>query len=372
MPLKSDNPRADHVGSLVRPPYLAAAFKSTQRNEAEFEQMKDHAVEIVVRQQEAIGLPVVNDGEFRRRSWQGGLMDALGGFDAKPGPFTFRNEAGVSDMALASFITRKLVRGKGITTDEFAKLKALTTRTAKITLPSPSTFHFGLFDECVSKDAYPDIDAFYTDIVAIYRLEIAELAALGCTRIQIDEVSLPSLCDPAMRAIVTQNGEEPDRLVSLYISLHQAILANPPAGVTFGMHMCRGNRADLFWAEGSYDLIAGRAFNEIPVDYFLLEFDTPRAGGFGPLRTVPAGKIAYLGLISTKIPAVEQREALVRRIEEAAKVTPLDRLGICPQCGFSSTLGSDKAKVPVTEDGQWAKLRTMLNVADEVWGKSAN
>jgi 5-methyltetrahydropteroyltriglutamate--homocysteine methyltransferase len=360
--------RADHVGSLVRPPDLFEAFnaKGARPDPRAFEELKDRATEIVVRQQEAIGLPVVTDGEFRRRSWQGGFIDALGGFEARPGPFSFRNEAGVTDAVMASYVTRKLSRSKGIAADEFARLKALTTRIAKITLPAPSVFHFGLFDNCVSKDAYPDVDAFFDDIVAIYRQEIAELAALGCTRIQIDEVALPSLCDPAMRHIVSETGHDPERLVDLYIALNRSILANAPAGVTFGMHMCRGNRADFFWAEGSYDLIAARSFNDTPVDYFLLEFDTPRAGDFGPLRHLPAGKIAHLGLISTKLPAIETREVLLRRIEEAATMAPLDRLGLCPQCGFASTIVSSK-KIPVAEDGQWAKLRLMLNVAAEVW-----
>ena len=364
--------RADHVGSLVRPPELLRAMHAAESGvfpADELAALQERSIRDAIQLQEAAGLQSVTDGEFRRRSWQRGFMDAVGGFAVKPGPFTFRNDDGVTNPIPASFVERKLERLRGIATEEFSVLKSLTTRTPKVTLPSPTIFHFGLFGGCAAPAAYPEIDALFDDLVAIYQAEIAALAELGCTYLQIDEVAIAALCDSGNRDIVRAQGEDPDRLVDLYIDLDNRVLANRPAGMTLCMHLCRGNQAGLWIAEGGYAPVAEQLFNEIAVDGYFLEYDSPRAGGFEPLEYLPTNKIAMLGLVSTKNADVEDAGVLKRRLDEAARFVPLDRLGLCPQCGFASSISRwNVTENPMTIDIERRKLELIVSVAGDVWG----
>jgi 5-methyltetrahydropteroyltriglutamate--homocysteine methyltransferase len=362
----------DHVGSLVRPERLLRAMHAQEQAAGplkDISRLQDECIRDVAALQERVGLRLITDGEFRRRSWQRGFMDAVGGFTIKPGAYTFRNAAGVTNPGPGFFANHKLVRRKGIATQEFSFLRAITKRTPKITLPSPTIFHFGLFKESASREAYPDIDAFFDDLVAIYHQEIDELAKLGCTHIQLDEVPLALMCDESNREIAKQQGEDPDCLIDRYVELNNAVLARRPNGMRFGIHLCRGNQAGLWAGSGGYEPISARLFNAIKVDEYLLEYDSERAGGFEPLRDLPAGKRAFIGVVSTKEPRLEQEDELKRRIEAAMHFAPIERLGLCPQCGFASSISTwNKTKNPMNEVIQEQKLALLIRAAQSIWG----
>lgn len=372
MPGANGSQHVDHVGSFMRPPQLLAAYRDYEDgkiSERDLNAVQDEHIAGIVAMQEAVGAPTVTDGEFRRTMWMRGFTDAVGGMEFKPGPFTFRNDQGLKSPLIAWVTTGKLRRSKPIVVEDYRWLKARTKGTPKVTLPSPSNFHMGFFSRCVDMDIYPSIDDFFSDLIEIYLQEIRELAAAGCTHVQIDDVTLPMLCDVENQKIVRELGEDPDRLIALYIDLIRQIVATRPLGMTMGLHLCRGNRSGLWIAAGGYDRIARPLFNNIGVDRYLLEYDTARAGTFEPLKHVPEGKIVHLGLISTKKTRLESFEEIEGKIEAAARVAPLERLGICPQCGFGSSASRyNPVENPMTDAAQAAKMRLLVSAGHRIWG----
>jgi 5-methyltetrahydropteroyltriglutamate--homocysteine methyltransferase len=361
--------RAEHIGSFLRPERLLAAARDRQAGRLtreRFRTVPDECIREVVALQQDLGLRSVTDGEFRRRGWSAGFIDAVEGFGLREGTLAFRNESGERGAVPSPYARARLRRSRGIATDEFRFLAEVVTRgVPKVTMPAPDVMHFFLGPRSVDQGAYPDIEQYYADLVAIYRAELADLVALGCTYLQLDDTALPCNCDERARAAVRARGEDPDALTGRYVSLINEVLAACPPGVTKAVHMCRGNLKGAWMAEGGYEPIAERVFGSLAVDAFLLEFDTPRAGDFRPLRLVPTPKRVVLGLVSTKTPVLESADQLRRRIEEAARHVPLERLALSPQCGFSSAPGSDQ---PITPDDQRRKVELVLQVAEAVWG----
>jgi 5-methyltetrahydropteroyltriglutamate--homocysteine methyltransferase len=359
--------RVEHIGSFVRPEALlnaARARKAGTIDEREFRQVQDAAIHDIVRFQESIGLPSITDGEFRRRSWSAGFIDAVDGFGLRDGTLGFRNETQVIGVASSPYAKTRLKRKQRIVADDFRFLKS-TVRTGqpKVTIAAPDVMHFFLGPKAF--DAYKDREAFFADLAKIYRDEIGELAAEGCKYLQLDDTALPCNCDPRVRADVKARGENPDELTERYIRLHNDCLAGKPADMSVATHLCRGNLKGAWMAEGGYEPVAEALFNRLNVDTYCLEYDTERAGDFSPLRHVPPGKRVILGLVSTKTPVLENKDDLKRRIDEAAKHVPLEQLGIGPQCGFSSGGGGGQA---VTQDETRRKLELVMEVAREVWG----
>jgi 5-methyltetrahydropteroyltriglutamate--homocysteine methyltransferase len=358
--------RADHVGSLLRPPALRQAFRQHDAGEiddAAYRAIQDRCIRDAVAMQEAVGLEVVTDGEFRRGSYWGRFVERMHGFVIKPALFKFRDDAGHEVAFTAPYAVEKIRRAQPLALDEFVFLREATGVTAKITLPAPSTMHFYRCGEFAGPQAYQDVDAFFADLAAAFRAEIAALAEAGCRYVQLDEVAVALLCDPAIRAQVEAAGSAPDRLVDLYIdAINQAVAARP-ADMVIGVHMCRGNFKGHYLAAGGYGSVAERFFARTDADHFLLEYDTPRAGDFAPLRFIPKDKGVVLGLVSTKTPALEDIDGLKRRVEEAARSIDLDRLAISPQCGFASTVAGN----PLSEADQRAKLALVVCAAAEIW-----
>jgi methionine synthase II (cobalamin-independent) len=365
--------RADHVGSLLRPPELLRArieHQAGRMSAEELRRVEDEAIRDVVKKQQDIGLEGVTDGEFRRGSWHMDFLYQIGGV-AKTDRvlrIEFRNEAGPVEAALGAFrIGGKLQLVKTIFAEDFAYLKSVAPAgtVAKSTIPSPSMLHYRGGRAVIDQAVYPDIDAFWHDLAEVYRQEIAGLAALGCTYLQLDDTSLAYLNDPAQRAYVNSIGGDGDKQHLINIRLINQALADKPAGMTVCTHMCRGNFRSSWVAEGGYDHVAEVLFGELAVDGFFLEYDDARSGGFEPLRFVPRGdKRVVLGLITSKRSALESKDELKRRIDEAAKYVPLEQLCLSPQCGFSSTVEGNA----LTEAEQIAKLRLVVETAKEVWG----
>jgi 5-methyltetrahydropteroyltriglutamate--homocysteine methyltransferase len=359
--------RADHIGSLLRPKDLTRAYRARGEGNlslADFRKVQDAAVREAVALQEQLGLKVVTDGEFRRASYWSHWIDAIEGLSVGESLFKFRDERGTEQAFICPVCRGKLKRVAPISTEEFKFLKSVARAEPKITMPSPSTFHFWRGRRGLDGSPYTDAAAFFEDLCAIYRQEIADLAALGCRYVQLDEVALIMLGDPEVRGKVKAMGEDPDALTALYVKAMNDAVKGRPEGVTAAMHICRGNFKGKWMAEGGYDLIAERVFKEIDVDAFCLEYDTPRAGDFKPLAHVPKGKTVVLGLVSTKTPALESADGLVERIEEAAKYVPKDHLCLSPQCGFASTVAGN----PVTAEDEQKKLGLIVEVAKRVWG----
>ena len=358
--------RADHIGSLLRPAELRQAFKDRQAghiDDAAFAQIQDRAIREAVALQQAAGLGVVTDGEFRRGSYWGRFVERIDGFVIKPAGFKFRDDHGHEVDFTGTYAAGKLARRQPLALDEFSFLRDVTRATPKITLPAPSTMHFYRCRDYADRSAYPDEAAFFADLSAIFREEIAALARAGCRYIQLDEVAVALMCDPDMRDQVAATGCNPDTLVALYIqSINDAVLACPP-DVVVGVHMCRGNFKGHYLGAGGYEKVAERFFSETKVNHFLLEYDTPRAGDFAPLRFVPKGKGVVLGLLSSKTPVLENIGSLTRRIEQASRSIDLDRLAISPQCGFASTVAGN----PVTEADERAKLKLVVDLAAIIW-----
>jgi 5-methyltetrahydropteroyltriglutamate--homocysteine methyltransferase len=361
--------RAEHVGSLLRPKALRDAFRDRQAGRmdaAAFEETMARCIREAIAMQESVGLRVISDGEFRRGSWFFGFVQAVEGFAVKPAEFGFHDAAGGTLAFDTAYAASPLRRTRGIVTEDFRFLKGVTGRTAKVTIPTPSVSHFFRPRDPFDRSVYADAEAYWRDLVAIYREEIAELGRLGCTYLQLDEVPLAMLSDARVQATVRGAGGDPEALLGTYIRKANEALAGRPAGMTTAMHLCCGNYKGMWMAEGGYDWVAERLFGEVGVDGFLLEYDTPRAGDFAPLRFLPAGKTAVLGLVSSKTPALESKDALKRRIDEAARHAPLDQLALSPQCGFASSAGGN----PLTEDDQRRKLALVVEVAREVWGSA--
>jgi 5-methyltetrahydropteroyltriglutamate--homocysteine methyltransferase len=358
--------RADHVGSLLRPHALRQAFRQQSAGEiddAVYRAVQDRCIRDSVAMQEAVGLKVVTDGEFRRGSYWGRFVERMRGFAIRPALFKFRDDAGHEAAFTAPYAVAPVRRAQPLALDEFLFLREVTRATAKITLPAPSTTHFYRCTEFAAPGVYNNIDNFFADVAAAFRAEIAVLGEAGCRYVQLDEVAVALLCDPAIRAQVEAAGNAPDRLVDLYIDAINAAVAGRPAGMTIGVHMCRGNFKGHYLAAGGYASVAQRFFANTDVDHFLLEYDSPRAGDFAPLRFVPKDKGVVLGLISTKIPALEDLDALRRRVDEATRYIDLDRLAISPQCGFASTAAGN----PLSEVDQRAKLALVVRAAAQTW-----
>jgi 5-methyltetrahydropteroyltriglutamate--homocysteine methyltransferase len=364
--------RADHVGSLIRPDTLIGARQAEEKGEitpAELTRIQHDAIRDVVRLQEEIGFRVATDGEYNRTFWQRDFLLKFRNVQQVAAKLTvrFHSAAGARDHSPPSLqVTGKLERPHGIFVDDFRFLKSVAHGTPKITIPSPTTMHFRGGREAVDAKAYPDMGQFYADLARVYREEIHDLGEAGCRYLQIDEVNLAYLCDPELRAQVRNIGEDPETLPKTYARLLNDTIAGRPADMVVCMHLCRGNFAGAWVAEGGYDPIAELLFNEIAVDGYFLEYDTPRAGSFAPLRFLPKGKIAVLGLATTKSPMLETKDDLKRRIDEASRYAPLDQLALSPQCGFSSGIGGNA----MTVEDEIAKLRLVVEVAREVWGSA--
>jgi 5-methyltetrahydropteroyltriglutamate--homocysteine methyltransferase len=366
--------RADHVGSLIRPDALIKAREQAEQKEisdAELKPIQQAAIREVVRMQEDLGLRVVTDGEYNRHSWHRDFMLKFQNVQMIPSKLTVKFHSAEGDRLHSPptmQVTGKLARpsGGGMFVDDFKYLMSIARATPKITLPSPTVMHFRGGREAIDAKAYPDIAAFYDDLARLYREEIADLAAAGCRYLQIDEVNLAYLCDPDLRKQVANIGEDPDSLPKTYAKLLNDTIKDRPQDMTVCMHLCRGNFAGAWVAEGGYEPIADLLFNEINIDGYFLEYDSARAGGFEPLRFLPKGKVAVLGLVTTKSGKLETKDELKRRIDEAGKHAPLEQLALSPQCGFSSGIGGNTMDV----DGEIAKLRLVVETAREVWGSA--
>ncbi len=355
--------RADHIGSLLRPKRLREAFRkhaSGEMPDGQLRAAQDAAIREVVKLQEDCGLQVVTDGEFRRISYWEKFVRLTEGLVVKDAVFRFHDEHGHESDFTAPYAEGKVSRRAPITLDEFEFVKKSSPRTGKVTMPAPSTMHFYRFTDW---GVYGDVKEFFADLGRIYRAEIADLAAAGCRYVQLDEVAVAILCDPAAREKVKAKGADPDRLVDLYIDAINEAAKNRPPQVTLGVHVCRGNYKGMYLSEGGYDSVAEKFFGRTDVNHFLLEFDSPRAGGFTPLRFVPKNKGVVLGLVSSKTAQLEKLDDLRRRTDEAAKYVEAARLAISPQCGFASTLGGN----PLTEADERAKLRLCVDAARAIW-----
>jgi 5-methyltetrahydropteroyltriglutamate--homocysteine methyltransferase len=371
--------RADHVGSLIRPEALIKAREQAEKQQmpiAEFRRIQQAAIRDVVRMQEDLGLKLVTDGEFNRHSWHRDFMLKFANVQMMPSKLTVRFHSAEGERLHSPptmQVTGKLARPQGsekgrggIFVDDFKFLVSIARATPKITLPSPTVMHFRGGREAIDAKAYPDIAGFYDDLARLYREEIADLAAAGCRYLQIDEVNLAYLCDAEVRKQVANIGEDPGTLPKTYAKLLNDTISSRPKDMTVCMHLCRGNFAGAWVAEGGYEPIADLLFNAIDVDGYFLEYDSARAGGFEPLRFLPKGKVAVLGLVTTKSGQLESKDELRRRIEQAAKHAPLEQLALSPQCGFSSGIGGNTMDVA----GEIAKLQLVVETAREVWGSA--
>ncbi len=365
--------RANHVGSLLRPLELRAARERRQKGEigaAELREVEDRAIRDVVKMQEDVGMHGITDGEFRRTLWNADFLSQFRGIKVVEGVAPeaakqFQNPGSNLQRSPTQFVvTGKLVHDHGIETENFKFLASVTKQTPKQCIPSPSLVHFRTGRGGVDKAAYPTMEEFFADLARVFREEIADLAAAGCRYLQIDDVNFAYLCDPKMREGVKKIGEDPDKLPALYAGLINDCIKDRPVEMAVCTHLCRGNFASAWVAEGGYDPVAEVLFNELAVDGYFLEFDTPRAGNFAPLRYMPKGKKLILGLVTSKTGELENPDDLKRRIDDAGKLVPLDQLGISPQCGFSSTVLGNK----LTIDDQIAKLKLVVAVAKDIWG----
>jgi 5-methyltetrahydropteroyltriglutamate--homocysteine methyltransferase len=363
----------DHVGSLKRPPELVEAWRAWEDGKLPMEQLRkvqDDTIRDAVAMQEKLGLPIVTDGEFRRGGWSRGFLNAVDGFEFRGSKLVFRNDEGFSTPSPAPMATKPIKRKQPIVVDDYKFIASVAKNPVKVTMPTPSHMNFGQFKQAVDPAVYPDVEKYWDDLVAVFEQEITELYAAGCRYLQLDEVPLALLCDGKIRALAKGEGDDPDQLVSRYIDVLNRAVAGRPADMTIGMHLCRGNMESLWMGDGGYAPIADALFNRADVDAFLLEYDSARAGDFAPLRHLPAGKRAYLGIVSTKNPALESADELLRRIDEAGRFAPMDRLGICPQCGFASAAMSKFAVKPskLTSDLQTLKIELLVEVGQRAWG----
>jgi 5-methyltetrahydropteroyltriglutamate--homocysteine methyltransferase len=359
--------RADHVGSLLRPQELKDAFRDSHRgtmDAARFSEIQYRCIRDAIKMQEEVGLQSVTDGEFRRGSWFYGFIQAVEGLTTKDSLFDFRDSSGNHSTFQSAYVEGQLKRTRGITTTEFSFVRANTNRTPKVTMPTPSLVHFFRLDKAVDRTVYPDMDKFWSDLIAVYREEISALAALGCRCVQLDEVPVAMLCDPSVRAQVAKAGIDPVQLIDSYIGAINAITSNRPVGLSIALHLCKGNYKGHWMAEGSYEAISEKLFNEAAVDTFFLEYESERAGGFEPLRHVPKGKNVILGLISSKGPQLESLDDLRRRVDEAGRFVSLDQAGVSPQCGFASSVGGN----PLSIEDERRKLQRVVELANAVWG----
>jgi methionine synthase II (cobalamin-independent) len=363
--------RADHVGSLLRPPELLLAREEAAAGRTsadELRALEDSAIRDAVQMQEEVGLQSITDGELRRGSWHMDFIYQLDGVTKSSDDLKvqFTNEEGTIEFTPAAMrIDGKVGLSRTIFGDDFESLRSfVTSGTPKLTIPSPSMLHYRGGRAAISPDVYPELDGFWNDLTAAYREQLRRLGELGCTYLQLDDTSLAYLNDPKQRAFVAGLGGDAEHQHLEYIRHFNEAVTGRPAGMTVTTHTCRGNFRSSWVAEGGYEYVAEALFSELDVDGFFLEFDDERSGGFEPLRFLPKGKLVVLGLVTTKRGELESKDALKRRIEDAARHVDVDQLCLSPQCGFSSTLdGND-----LTREQQRAKLRLVVETAAEVWG----
>ena len=360
--------RADHVGSLLRPAELAEARAKAKRGELSAEQLRavqDKHIREAVAKQESVGIQAVTDGEFRRDWWH---IDFIHGFDGVElaagdayGDAKFKN---TDEQPPFMSVRSKIRRSKPSMLEHFKFLKSVAKRTPKFTMPSPAMLH-ARGDRASLKKTYPDLGEFWADLTKAYREEIADLYKAGCRYLQIDDTTIAMWGDPKVQEQFRKLGDDPKKDAAMYADAVNAAIRDVPEDMTVAIHTCRGNFKSTWLASGAYaDFVAERVFTGLEVDAFFLEYDTERAGGFEPLRHVPKGKTVVLGLVSSKVPELEKRDDLKRRIEAAAKYVPLENLCLSPQCGFSSTHHGNK----LSADDQWRKLALVLEVSKSVWG----
>ena len=367
--------RADHVGSLLRPRELTdarAAFKSGAVDQASLRAVEDQAITEVIELQRAVGLRTVTDGEFRRTAWHLDFIYSLEGVEKAPKKtdrITFHGVDGIHEFDVPAMVISSPVRlREPIFADAFTFLRdhAMPGQTPKLTIPSPSMVHYPRGSNSVLDDSiYADEDTFWEDLTAAYAAQVRGVYELGCRYLQLDDVSLAYINDPAQREHIQELGQDPDHLHERYIANINRVLANRPEDLTVTTHLCRGNNESMWMAEGSYDFVAEALFGELAVDGYFLEFDDARSGSFEPLRFVPKNKQVVLGLVTTKSPDLEDKDLLKRRIEEASKYIDIDQLCLSGQCGFSSTERGNKLSI----DDERAKLELIVEVADDVWGR---
>lgn len=375
--------RADQVGSLLRPAGLLAAraqFKAGRITASALRAAEDEAVQAIARRQEEAGLEAIVDGEFRRENWWIDFVASLRGVEIRDGDtrqaFIDHDDAGGDDDGHSGhghaphYVPKNVVTTGKLGSDarmlaaDYAALAACTARTAKITLPSPARLHFHGGRAAVSTQAYPDMEAFFADLAALYQREIAALEAAGCRYIQIDDPLMSYFISDRLRAEVRAAGDDPDRRLARYVALINECIAKRRPDTAVAVHVCRGNARSAWITEGGYERIAEAVLGGLEADHLLLEYDDARSGGFDPLRHIPGTQRVVLGLITTKTGALEDADALARRIDEAARHVSLDRLAISPQCGFASVVEGNL----ISEEMQWAKLRLTVEVARRVWG----
>jgi methionine synthase II (cobalamin-independent) len=361
--------RADQVGSLIRPDALRSLRRAYLQGGVPKERVReaeDAAIAEVVALQERVGLRSITDGEFRRTSFREGLFEHVDGFSKERYETDFEFAYADGTIRRATPVPKvicRLKRREGIATDEFKFLRGLTKGTIKICLPAPSVVHWFIGNAVLSEGIYSTAREFMADVAAIYREELAELAALGCTYVQFDEVAIPIMCDPAIQETIARRGESHLDLIDLYVDTVNDAIRDRPAGMTACIHMCRGNEGVAGMGSGGYDPIAERVFGRLEVDGYLLEYDTPRAGDFTPLRHMPHDKIVALGLISTKVATLEPIDEIKRRVDAASAYVDMDRLCLCPQCGFASAFHYDRFTVADQE----RKLAHLVAAADAIW-----
>jgi 5-methyltetrahydropteroyltriglutamate--homocysteine methyltransferase len=358
--------RADHVGSLLRPAALKEAREKRAKGEisaADLKAVEDREIERVIRKQEEVGLRAITDGEFRRSWWH---LDFLWGLD---GVEKHVMDTGIAFAAVTTRnegvkVTGKLGSSSHPMIEHFKFVAAHTKQTPKITIPAPSAIYGRPLSTPIDKAVYSKLDVFFADLGQAYRKAVRSFADAGCRYLQLDEVFIAMLCDPKYRKQMTDRGDDPAYLGELYGDLINTAMSDIPADMTITMHLCRGNYKSTFMGAGGYDAVQEILFNKINVHGYFMEYDDERSGGFEPLRMLPKGKQVVLGIMTTKSGRLESKDELKRRIEQAAKYAPLDQLCISGQCGFAST---EEGNV-LTEDEQWAKIRRLVEVADEVWG----
>jgi 5-methyltetrahydropteroyltriglutamate--homocysteine methyltransferase len=365
--------RADHVGSLLRPPSLLSArdaHAAGTLTDDDLRAAEDAAIADAVRMQESVGLRAATDGEYRRASWMTDFAYQLAGVRptgtiATPAPAGGRLDLSPRTGASLMQVDGPVALEHVIFGDDLRALQSLvTTATPKVTIPSPSMIHFRSGRDEIDADAYPDLDAFWDDLVGAYRAEVAGLVDLGCTYLQLDDVSLAYVNDPAQRERLARIGGDPDHQHETYVAQMNRVLEGRPESLTVTTHLCRGNLRSSWMAEGSYDFVAEALFSGLDVDGFFLEYDDERSGGFEPLRFVPRDKVVVLGLVTTKTGALERKDDLKRRVEDASRFIDVDQLCLSPQCGFASVAEGNK----LTYDDQTAKLRLVVETAEEIWG----
>lgn len=363
--------RADQVGSLLRPAHLIEAREKYRKRliaAEELRQIENEAIREAVALQEAAGLHSISDGEFRRQNY---IVDFFrkaagsGGLTAEKGEFFHRNERGET-IPIEKLVIHKPVKWTGpIFAGHLAFTRSITKRTPKMTVPSPIVLHFMGGSDAILREAYSSLDAFWSDVIEVYRSEFAALLEAGCTYLQIDETSLVKFGDPEIRAVIERRGDDWRRLVETYVEVINSVLSCAPQGMTVGIHVCRGNRRGFWQADAGYEFMADQLFRRLQARFYFLEFDSPRAGPLDALKFMPEDRTVVLGLVTTKSPVIEDGEMLVKRVREASAYVAMDRLCLSPQCGFSGNVGN----TVMTAEQQFAKLRLVVETARSLWGE---